>query len=99
MGNWDSVWQEWDRVIGLEHLKCLHLNDSKVPFGSHRDRHELIGEGTLGPEPFKRVMRDERFRGIIKVIETPKLDDAAKTDTRMLRRLKSYASKKGQGSN
>ena len=99
VGDWDSFWQEWDRVIGLDHLKCLHLNDSKVPFGSHRDRHELIGEGTLGPEPFKRVMKDERFTGIIKVIETPKLDDAVKTDTKMLRRLKSYASKKGQVSN
>lgn len=89
-GVWDDVWQEWDRVIGLEHLRCVHLNDSKTPLGSRRDRHELIGEGTLGPEPFRRVMRDPRFRGIIKIIETPKGDDPVRQDRRMLRRLRAY---------
>jgi deoxyribonuclease-4 len=59
-------------------------------FGSRRDRHELIGEGTLGPEPFKEVMRDARFGGIIKVIETPKGDDGVATDRRMLNRLRGY---------
>ena len=49
------------RAIGLESLRCLHLNDSKTPFGSRRDRHELIGEGSLGAEPFRRIMRDPRF--------------------------------------
>ena len=88
--DWDGVWRAWDEAIGLEHLACLHLNDSKTPLGSRRDRHELIGEGTLGPEPFRRVMRDPRFEGVIKIIETPKGDDGAKTDRRMLSRLKGY---------
>ena len=91
VGDWDEVWDEWDRTIGLEHLKCVHLNDSKTPFASHRDRHELIGEGSMGPSPFRRIMRDRRFRQVIKVIETPKGADPARSDRRMLRRLKAYA--------
>src|SRR5690606_2496198 len=59
--DFDGVWAQWDRIIGLEHLACLHMNDSKTPSRSHRDRHELIGEGSLGPEPFRRIMRDPRF--------------------------------------
>lgn len=88
---YDAVWEEWDRVIGLKHLRCLHLNDSKTPFDSHRDRHELIAEGSLGAEPFRRIMRDERFRDVIKVLETPKGDDMVTNDRRMLRRLRTYA--------
>ena len=88
---YDRVWEDWDRLIGLSHLKCLHLNDSKTPFDSHRDRHELIAEGSLGAEPFRRIMRDGRFRDVIKVLETPKGDDMVTNDRRMLRRLRAYA--------
>lgn len=94
VNRWDEVWQEWDAMIGLEHLFCLHLNDSKTPFASHRDRHELIGEGTLGPKPFRRIMTDSRFDSTIKIIETPKGDDPVRTDSKMLRRLRGYASRK-----
>ena len=78
-------------IIGLARLRCLHLNDSKTPFGSRRDRHELIGEGSLGPEPFRRIMRDPRFEQVVKVLETPKGDDEVTYDRRMLRRLRAYA--------
>jgi deoxyribonuclease IV len=88
--DYDGVWARWEAEIGFEHLHCLHLNDSKTPFGSRRDRHELIGEGTLGPEPFRRIMRDPRFERVIKVIETPKGDDEVTLDRRMLRRLRAY---------
>ncbi len=88
--DYDGVWSRWDDVIGLEHLRCLHLNDSKTPLGSRRDRHELIGEGSLGPEPFRRIMRDDRFARVMKVIETPKGDDEVTADRRMLRRLRAY---------
>jgi deoxyribonuclease-4 len=88
--DWDGVWHEWDRKLGLDSLYCLHLNDSMNPLGSRRDRHELIGEGTLGAEPFRRVMQDKRFAGVIKVIETPKGEDQLATDRRMLERLRSY---------
>ncbi len=90
VGDWDGVWSEWDRRLGLGLLRCIHLNDSKTPIGSHRDRHELIAEGSLGPEPFRRVMRDSRFRGIIKIIETPKGGDPIRHDRKMLRRLRAY---------
>jgi deoxyribonuclease-4 len=87
----DEVWAAWDRVLGAERLKVLHLNDSKTPFASHRDRHELIAEGSLGAEPFRRLMREPRFAGVVKIIETPKGDDHVKSDRRMLRRLRAYA--------
>jgi len=88
---YDAVWRRWEKTIGFAHLRCLHLNDSKTPFGSRRDRHELVGEGSLGPEPFRRIMRDPRFRSVMKVIETPKGDDEVTFDRRMLRRLRAYA--------
>ena len=91
VNDYDGVWQRWDSVIGLEHLHCFHLNDSKTPFHSCRDRHELIAEGALGPKPFRRIMSDPRFERIMKVIETPKGQDQVTLDRRMLRRLRSYA--------
>lgn len=87
---YDAVWEEWERLIGLEHLRCIHLNDSKTPFASHKDRHELIAEGSLGADPFRRIMRDGRFADAIKVLETPKGDDMVTNDRRMLRRLRAY---------
>jgi deoxyribonuclease-4 len=90
VGDYEGVWARWERAIGLAHLRCLHLNDSKTAFSSGRDRHELIGEGSLGPEPFRRIMRDPRFSGVMKVIETPKGDDEVTLDRRMLRRLRAY---------
>ena len=86
-----EVWEEFDRVVGLDLLKCLHLNDSKAARGSHLDRHEWIAEGTIGAEAFRRIMRDPRLAAVIKIIETPKLDDPVKHDRRMLRRLRAYA--------
>ena len=90
IADYDGVWARFDDVLGRDALKVMHLNDSKTPFGSHRDRHELIAEGSLGALPFQRIMTDERLATIPKVIETPKLDDAETTDRRMLDRLRSY---------
>jgi deoxyribonuclease-4 len=90
VGDFDGVWRVWDEVLGLGLLQCLHLNDSKTPFASHRDRHELIGEGSLGPEPFRRLMRDPRFATIPKLLETPKGDDDVTNDRRMLALLRSF---------
>ena len=88
--DYDGVWRRFADTIGLDRLGLMHLNDSKTPLGSRRDRHELIGEGALGEEPFRRIMTDERLAGVPKVIETPKLDDAEATDRRMLDRLRGY---------
>src|SRR5688500_6809118 len=87
--DFDGVWQRFDDVAGLDRLRALHLNDSKTKLGSRRDRHELIGEGSLGPAPFRRIMTDARFARIPKAIETRKLEETV-TDRRMLRRLRSY---------
>ena len=90
-GGTEGVWEEFDRVVGLGLLKCLHLNDSKAERGSHLDRHQWIAEGTIGAAAFRQIMRDPRLAAAIKIIETPKLDDPVKHDRRMLRRLRAYA--------
>ena len=92
VNDYDGVIARLSDTLGLARLHVMHLNDSKTQFGSRRDRHELIAEGSLGEEPFRRIMTDERLAGVPKVIETPKLDDATATDTRMLVRLRGYAS-------
>ena len=89
--DYDGVIARLDDTLGLARLRVMHLNDSKTPFASRRDRHELIAEGSLGEAPFRRIMTDERLARVPKVIETPKLDDATATDTRMLVRLRGYA--------
>jgi deoxyribonuclease-4 len=90
IGDYDGVFARFDDIIGLERLRFIHLNDSKVPLGSRRDRHELIAEGAIGERPFRKIMNDPRFARIPKVIETPKLTDAEATDRRMLERLRNY---------
>jgi len=89
--DYEGVIQRFDDTIGLARLECLHLNDSKAKLGSHLDRHELIGEGTIGAHPFRCIMTDERIGKVPRVIETPKGDDHAAADSRMLARLRSYA--------
>lgn len=91
VGDFDGVWEVWDRVLGLESLRCLHLNDSKTPFASNKDRHELIGEGSLGLDPFRRLIRDPRFARVPKLLETPKGDDEVTNDRRMLALLRGLA--------
>jgi deoxyribonuclease IV len=65
---------EFDRVVGLGHLRLFHLNDSKKPCGSRVDRHEHIGKGCLGLEPFRRLLNDPRFASLPMLLETPKLE-------------------------
>lgn len=91
VNDFDGVWAAWDRVIGLPLLRCLHLNDSKTPFASNKDRHELIGEGSLGEGPFRRLMTDPRFARVPKLLETPKGDDEVSNDRRMLALLRGFA--------
>lgn len=89
--DFDGVWKAWDRILGLERLRCLHLNDSKNPFASRKDRHELIGRGSLGPEPFRRLMQDPRFTAVPKLLETPKGDDGVTNDREALAQLRKWA--------
>ena len=80
VGDYEGVWAGFEDVIGVERLGLIHLNDSKHPFGSHKDRHETLGKGTLGVEPFRRIMLDERLRDVPKILETPKGDDPVLSD-------------------
>jgi deoxyribonuclease-4 len=80
--------EHFDEILGLKNLKVFHLNDSKGDLGSHLDRHEHIGHGKLGKEPFKYIMN--HFQDIPKVIETPKEDD---WDTKNLALLRSFIKK------
>jgi len=70
-----DVMDRFDRLLGLERLHCFHFNDSKKGLGSRVDRHEHIGQGALGLEPFRFIMNDPRFVKIPKILETPKGDD------------------------
>ena len=84
-----NMFVEFDRVIGLDRLAALHLNDSKTARGSRVDRHEHIGKGKIGLDAFRFIMRDRRFRKIPKVLETPKGKDLAEDVVNMktLRKL------------
>jgi deoxyribonuclease-4 len=72
-----KTFREFDRVIGLDRLSAIHLNDSKTARGSRVDRHEHIGKGQIGLDAFRFIMRDRRFRKIPKVLETKKGEDLA----------------------
>lgn len=67
----DFTFNEFGRIIGFEYLKGMHLNDSKKELGSRVDRHDSLGKGTLGLDPFRWIMTDPRFEGIPLVLETP----------------------------
>lgn len=80
----------FDRIIGIDKLRCFHLNDSKKGLGSRVDRHEHIGQGALGLNPFSYIINDKRFSAISKILETPK-GDAGEMDAinmEILRNLK-----------
>lgn len=71
---YEETFRRFDEVIGLERIKVFHLNDSKRPCGSRVDRHEHIGKGCLGLEPFRRLVNDRRFAALPMLLETPKLE-------------------------
>jgi deoxyribonuclease IV len=86
----DGVLDAFRDTVGLERLHLLHLNDSATPFGSRRDRHAEIGEGSIGDAGFRAIMNHPDLRTVPKVIETPKGDDAVATDRANLARLRAY---------
>ncbi|HSG07106.1 MAG TPA: deoxyribonuclease IV [Longimicrobiales bacterium] len=90
VGDYDATWEAYEGVLPWDALGLLHLNDSKHPLGSHKDRHETLGEGTLGPEPFRRIMTDERLRLVPKILETPKGDDPVAADLANLGFLRAF---------
>jgi deoxyribonuclease IV len=93
---YESTFRELDRIVGIDRIQAFHLNDSKKPCGSRVDRHEHIGKGCLGLEPFRRLLNDARFAKLPMLLETPKLEspesrrrsDADPWDMRNLRALR-----------
>ncbi len=81
---YDRTFREFDEVVGLAHLKAFHLNDCKKPLGCRVDRHEHIGQGTLGRDPFRRLVNDPRFRATPAFLET---EMQFKENLRVLRSL------------
>lgn len=75
VAGYTATFEEFDREIGLQRLACFHINDSKKGLDSHVDRHEHIGQGLLGLEPFRMLLNDPRFTAVPKILETPKGDN------------------------
>jgi len=90
--NYDRTFHEFDERIGVERIKCFHLNDSVKGLGCRVDRHAGIGLGTIGEEPFKRLVTDKRFAKLPMILETPKEDaDGKSMDPVNLAKLRSWA--------
>ena len=83
----DGVLAEFDSVIGLDRLWALHLNDSKNPFASHKDRHECIGRGSLGEETFRAIVNHPRLQGKPMILETPNELPGYAREIEMLRKM------------
>jgi deoxyribonuclease-4 len=86
---YDATWAEFDEILGFDRLKAIHLNDSQKELGSRVDRHEHIGKGLLGLEPFRLLLNDPRFYGLPMTLETEKGPDLAedKENLEILRSL------------
>ena len=85
----DGVLGEFDRIIGLDKLKALHLNDSKNPFASHKDRHECLGQGSLGVSTFARIVNHPQLRDKPMILETPNELPGYQAEIALLRSLES----------
>ncbi len=86
---YNEMIEEFDRIVGLDRLRVIHVNDSMRPFASRKDRHAHIGQGEIGEDAFRRVVNDPRIRHASLILETPDPDEMHEVN---LKRLKSYLS-------
>lgn len=86
----DDVLREFDRIIGLERLKAVHLNDSMNPLGAHKDRHEKIGQGYIGLEAFRRIVTHPLLKDLPFYLETPNELDGYQTEIEMIKQIADY---------
>lgn len=95
---YDAMMAEADREVGLERIRCWHLNDSRAELGAHVDRHEHIGKGKIGTAGFRNVLADRRFIGVPMILETPKNDggDGDELDVMNLARLRRISAAVGR---
>ena len=98
-----TTFRQFGRTVGFDRLKVFHVNDSKKPLGSRVDRHEHIGDGFLGLEPFRRILNDRRFRQLPMLLETPKSEGKARgviavdpLDQKNLNTLRALVGRAGQ---
>ncbi len=75
--NFDEVLESFDKIIGINKIKCIHINDSKNPLGSHKDRHENIGKGTIGLDNLINIINNSKLKDVPKILETPYIDGKA----------------------
>ncbi len=87
VGDLDGVLDEFDSVIGLDRLKAIHLNDSKNQIASHKDRHEKIGEGTIGLDAIEKIINNDRLRDLPFFLETPNDIDGYAREIALLRSI------------
>jgi deoxyribonuclease-4 len=85
---YDATFEHFERVVGFAHLEAFHLNDSKSPLGSRVDRHQVVGDGVIGIEPFARLVRDARFASLPGYLETPPLPSGEESYALGLARLR-----------
>lgn len=85
VNNLDGVLDEFERVLGLDLLKAIHMNDSMMPFGAHKDRHATIGDGEIGLEALLNVIRHPKLQGIPIYLETPLEDEGHKVEIQMIK--------------
>ena len=83
----DGVLAEFDRIVGLHRLKALHINDSKNPYASHKDRHACIGEGSLGVETFRQIVTHPMLKGLPMILETPNELPGYEKEIKLLRAM------------
>lgn len=83
----DGVLEKFDKLIGIKRLLAIHINDSKNPFGSHKDRHEKIGDGSLGIEAFNKIINHKYLRDLPFFLETPNEIDGYKAEITLLKGL------------
>lgn len=87
VNNLDDVLESFDKTVGIERLKAIHLNDSKNPFESHKDRHEKIGEGSIGTEAFGKIINHPSLRELPFILETPNELDGYEKEIKLLKEL------------
>lgn len=85
VNNLDGVLDEFDKIIGLQYLKAIHLNDSKNPFASHKDRHECIGSGSIGIQAFEKIINHPKLKHLPFYLETPNELEGYKKEIEILR--------------
>ena len=90
LNNFDEFLNEFDQKIGIDKIKCIHINDSKNNLGTHKDRHENIGYGTIGFQTLINIIYNKRLEGVPKILETPFINDQSpyKTEIKIIKEKK-----------